>query len=107
MSSPAYWTAIPRNGSNGSFVNTGLIATTPILGNITGFYVVRHALYNSTDTTHYRLSVPTSQGDMNIPQLSTSLTLNGRDSKIHVTDYDVGGTVLLYSTGEIFTWYVF
>ena len=30
--------------------------------------------------------------------------MNGRDSKIHVTDYDVGGTNLLYSTAEIFTW---
>jgi len=32
------------------------------------------------------------------------LTLNGRDSKVHVTDYDVGGTNLLYSTAEVFTW---
>lgn len=32
------------------------------------------------------------------------MTLSGRDSKIHVTDYDVGGTNLLYSTAEVFTW---
>jgi beta-galactosidase len=32
------------------------------------------------------------------------LTLNGRDSKIHVTDYDVDGVNLLYSSAEIFTW---
>jgi hypothetical protein len=30
--------------------------------------------------------------------------LNGRDSKFHVTDYDLGGVNLLYSTAEIFTW---
>ena len=41
---------------------------------------------------------------MDIPRLSNSLTLNGRDSKIHVTDYDVADTVLLYCTAEIFTW---
>jgi len=32
------------------------------------------------------------------------LTLSARDSKWHVTDYDLGGTNLLYSTAEIFTW---
>jgi hypothetical protein len=32
------------------------------------------------------------------------LTLSGRDSKWHVTDYDLAGTNLLYSTAEIFTW---
>ena len=32
------------------------------------------------------------------------MTLSGRDSKWHVTDYDLGGTTLLYSTAEIFTW---
>lgn len=30
--------------------------------------------------------------------------LNGRDSKIHVTDYDVGGINLIYSSAEVFTW---
>ena len=48
--------------------------------------------------------MPTSQGNITIPQLQGTLTLNGRDSKIHVTDYDLGGTNLLYSTAEIFTW---
>ena len=42
---------------------------------------------------------------MSIPQLSSDLTLNGRDSKIHVTDYELGGSInLLYSTADIFTW---
>jgi len=36
--------------------------------------------------------------------LSPTLTLNGRDSKIHVTDYDLGGISMLYSSAEIFTW---
>lgn len=30
--------------------------------------------------------------------------LNGRDSKFHITDYDVGGVNLVYSTAEVFTW---
>ena len=50
------------------------------------------------------MKVPTSLGEINVPQLSTALILDGRDSKIHVTDYDVGGISILYSTAEIFTW---
>ena len=41
---------------------------------------------------------------MSIPQLEGSLTLSGRDSKVHVADYRVGNYTLLYSTAEIFTW---
>lgn len=41
---------------------------------------------------------------MSIPQIDGTLTLSGRDSKFHVTDYDLGGTTLLYSSAEIFTW---
>jgi hypothetical protein len=41
---------------------------------------------------------------LTIPQQGGTLTLNGRDSKFHVTDYPVGNFSLLYSTAEIFTW---
>ncbi len=50
------------------------------------------------------MNLKTSKGAVSIPQLGGSLTLSGRDSKWHVTDYDVGGTTLQYSTAEIFTW---
>lgn len=30
--------------------------------------------------------------------------MNGRDSKFHITDYDVGGFNLIYSSAEVFTW---
>jgi hypothetical protein len=43
-------------------------------------------------------------GNLTIPQLGGTLALNGRDSKVHVTDYDVGGANMVYSTAEIFTW---
>jgi hypothetical protein len=48
--------------------------------------------------------VPTTIGNVTIPQLGGSLTLNGRDSKIHVTDYDVGGINLIYSSADIYTY---
>ncbi|KAI1632573.1 glycoside hydrolase superfamily [Biscogniauxia mediterranea] len=104
--SPAYLTAVPGSASNGSYVSTDQIATTPVFGtdSPTVFYVVRHADWAALDTTTYRLVVPTSTGNVSIPQLGGELVLTGRDSKIHVTDYDVGGVNLIYCTAEIFTW---
>ena len=105
VASPAYLTATTQgNTTNGSFANTDNIAVTQMTSNKTAFYVVRHAAYGSNDSTPYTLTVPTSKGKITIPQLSKTLTLSGRDSKIHVVDYDLNGTDLLYSSGEIFTW---
>ncbi|KAL9596464.1 MAG: hypothetical protein Q9219_005770 [cf. Caloplaca sp. 3 TL-2023] len=102
--SPAYLTAVPDNATRGTFTDTTAITVTQLKGNITNFYVVRHTTYNSLNQTAYKLRVRTNVGDVIIPQLSEELTLGGRDSKIHVTDYDVGKYHLLYSSAEIFTW---
>ncbi|KAK4938249.1 hypothetical protein LTR66_015108, partial [Elasticomyces elasticus] len=106
QASPAYLTAIPQNNTyaNGSYTDSSALAVTALLGNVTNFFVLRHAAYNTLTSTDYHLTVPTSQGNITIPQLNGTLRLNGRDSKIHVTDYDVGGINLLYSSAEIFTW---
>ncbi|KAI0385148.1 glycoside hydrolase family 35 protein [Hypomontagnella monticulosa] len=104
--SPAYLTAVAGNSSNGSYVSTDQIATTPVFGteSPTNFYIIRHADWTSTNTTTYKFIVPTTVGNITIPQLGKELVLTRRDSKIHVTDYDVGGINLLYCTAEIFTW---
>ncbi|TVY57797.1 putative beta-galactosidase A [Lachnellula cervina] len=104
--SPALLTASVGTGINGTYTDSSDIFTTPLLGNGTAgnFYVVRHSDYQQTTSSIYKLNLNTSQGVLSIPQLSGSLTLSGRDSKFHVTDYDLGGTTLLYSTAEIFTW---
>lgn len=104
--SPAYLSAIPGNktNANGSYTGSGALAVTALVGNPTNFYVVRHAAYYSLESTDYQLTVPTSAGVVTIPQLGGQLTLHGRDSKIHVTDYSVGKFNLLYSSAEIFTW---
>lgn len=102
--SPAYLTGVGGFTANGSYVNTPEIAVTRLSGNVTNFYIVRHAAFNSLASTNYKLEVPTSAGNVSIPQLSSTLTLNGRDSKIHPVDYDVGGIRLLYSSAEVFTW---
>lgn len=46
----------------------------------------------------------TTVGNISIPTMGGQLSLHGRDSKVHVTDYDVGGFNLMYSSAEIFTW---
>lgn len=105
--SAAYLTATPGRAINGSYASTNAITVTPLLGNNntkTNFYVVRHADFTSIENTSYRLSVPTSAGNVTIPQLGGNLSIHGRDSKVHVTDYDIGGRNLLYSTADIFTW---
>ncbi|KAK3935204.1 glycoside hydrolase family 35 protein [Diplogelasinospora grovesii] len=106
--SPAFLTAVAGNAANGSTLVGGNkdIAITPVLGteDKTNFYIVRHADFTSLNNTQYKLQLPTSKGNLTIPQLDGKLTLFGRDSKIHVTDYDVGGIHMIYSTAEIFTW---
>lgn len=101
--SPAYLTATPGNLTNTSYVSTTEITTTPIFGNVTNFYVTRQSDYTSLDSTPYTLTVPTSVGNVTIPQLGGTLTLNGRDSKVQVIDYDVGGYNLIYSSSDIYT----
>jgi hypothetical protein len=107
QASPAYLTAIAQNNTNanGSYTGNTALAVTALLSNTTDFFVIRHAAYNSLATTNYTITLPTkSQGNITIPQLGGTLSLVGRDSKFHVTDYDVGGINLLYTTAEIFTW---
>lgn len=109
--SPAYLTATPQQLNTTSvFTNTADLTVTSVAGNdsaTTAFYVVRHYNYSSLSSTSYQLLLPTTAGHMTIPQLGGSLTLGPRDSKVHVVNYDVGGTQLLYSTAEIFTWKTF
>ncbi|KAK1971986.1 family 35 glycosyl hydrolase [Colletotrichum sublineola] len=103
--SPAYLTATPYNSTVGIYSNATDITVTPLLGNGTGsFFVVRHSNYSSLATTEYALRLPTSEGDITVPQFGKLLHLGRRDSKVMVTDYRVGNTTLLYSTAEIFTW---
>lgn len=107
--SPAYLTSRPQNiyNTSGSFSGNPALKTTQtldVVGGKTGFYIVRQADVSSTGVQRYKLTVPTSAGTIEVPTLGGSLTLNGRDSKIHVVDYVAGSTTLLYSTGEIFTW---
>ncbi|KAL6352317.1 hypothetical protein LRP88_14401 [Fusarium phalaenopsidis] len=103
--SPSYATATPGNLSTSRYTDNEEIAVTPLTTEKEGsFFVVRHTDFTSTESSSYKLKVPTSAGTLTVPQLGGSLSLNGRDSKIHVADYAVGEHTLLYSTAEVLTW---
>lgn len=103
--SPSYATATPGNLSTSRYTDNEEIAVTPLTTEKEGsFFVVRHADFTSTESSSYKLKLPTSAGTLTVPQLGGSLSLNGRDSKIHVADYAVGEHTILYSTAEALTW---
>lgn len=103
--SPGYAASTPGTLSTSQYSTSGDIAITPLTTEDgEAFFVARHADYTSTDSTSYMLKLPTSAGTLTVPQLGGSLSLHGRDSKIHLADYPVGDYNLLYSTAEVFTW---
>ncbi|KAI0632367.1 glycoside hydrolase superfamily [Trametes polyzona] len=68
-----------------------------------GFFITRQT--NSTSTAHisFNITVPTSKGAFSIPQTTEGIALNGRQSKVIVTDYTFGArSSVLYSTASIF-----
>jgi beta-galactosidase GanA len=72
----------------------------------TQFHVLRHAdsTSTSTDTTHIALDLGDGVTYPSVPQEpGTALTFAGRDSKILVANYALGGQRLRYSTSEIMT----
>ncbi|KAI0632368.1 glycoside hydrolase superfamily [Trametes polyzona] len=69
----------------------------------TGFFIARQTDSTSTSSISFNITVPTSKGALAIPQTTNSIVLDGRQSKVIVTDYTFGarGSVL-YSTASIF-----
>lgn len=103
--SPGYITASVGPASTSQYSDNAGITITPLMGNKTGnFFIARQTDYTATGTVSYTLKLPTSNGILTIPQRGGALSLHGRDSKIHLTDYPVGDYTLLYTTAEVFTW---
>ncbi|KAG2354709.1 glycoside hydrolase family 35 protein [Suillus spraguei] len=66
------------------------------------FYIARQGNSTSTDVTTFKLNVTTSAGNFEVPRLTSSITLWGRQSKIIVTDYSFGSSSkVLYSTAQV------
>lgn len=104
--SPEYQTSMSDDGTFGKYTDIhGLITVKLDAVNSTGgFYIVRHSDWTSQEPVNYKLQVEAGGHEVEIPQLGGQLTLNGRDAKIHVTNYDIGTTRLHYSSAEVLTW---
>lgn len=103
---PQYLESKPVNADTTTYTNDSSLFVTEIShdGTDTSLYVLRHTAYESQESTPYQLNLLTSRGSVHVPYFDNALTLNGRDSKIHVSDYPVGSHTLLYSSAEILTW---
>ncbi|KAK0112257.1 hypothetical protein ONS96_001506 [Cadophora gregata f. sp. sojae] len=92
--------------SNGTFFASDLTIYTSELRNPdtnAGFYVTIHTSSPSKALTPFKLNVSTSEGNFTIPQYASNIVLNGRESKIIVTDFALGKQKLIYSTAEVLT----
>ncbi|TCD69623.1 hypothetical protein EIP91_006848 [Steccherinum ochraceum] len=94
--------------ANGTtYTSSSLVYTTELRNPDTNgaFYIVRHNDATSEALTTTKVNISTSAGALTIPQTG-DLTLDGRESKILVTDFVFGqsNTRVLYSTAEIMTW---
>ncbi|KAK4236777.1 glycoside hydrolase [Achaetomium macrosporum] len=103
--SPGYLEASPElKPSTGVYSPNKDITVTAVLGPKGSFYVTRKNAFREANPVSYTLTLPTSRGKLTIPHLSGTLTMPGRDTKIHVIDYPVGDISLVYCTAEIFSW---
>ncbi|KAH8115249.1 hypothetical protein DFH11DRAFT_1726116 [Phellopilus nigrolimitatus] len=92
-------------GSGTAFSNNASIYTTALTSSTgVNFYVVRQTSNGITNSTDFTLQVNTTQGEVTIPQFGGQLTLDGRESKIIVSEYPFGSHTLIYSTAEVMTW---
>ena len=58
----------------------------------TGFLIARHTNSSALDSIAFRVTLPSSQGTLDLPQTFNAITLNGRQSKVIITDYTFGRT---------------
>ncbi|KAH8977974.1 glycoside hydrolase family 35 protein, partial [Lactarius hatsudake] len=69
----------------------------------TGFWIARQTNSSSTALTAFNLTVTTSAGTVTIPRAVPNITLNGRQSKVILTDYHYGTSgFILWSTAPVF-----
>ena len=68
-----------------------------------GFYVMQQSTTSSRASVDFSANLNTSTGVVNVPNIN----LNGRQSKILVTDYNFGKNSLLYSSVDVLTYGVF
>ncbi|KAH6719695.1 glycoside hydrolase superfamily [Leptodontidium sp. MPI-SDFR-AT-0119] len=92
------------NGT-GYAVSTPLIFTWELRNPDTGaaFYTVQQTTSKSRDSVTFSANLNTSAGVITVPNIN----LDGRQSKILVTDYTFGKNTLLYSSADVLTYGTF
>ncbi|KAF4947361.1 hypothetical protein FSARC_13982 [Fusarium sarcochroum] len=100
------FTKVDRIGKSSKYATDEDIFTTELRNPDTGaeYYVTRHEYSPPTNVTKLRLKVSTKAGNLTMPT-SGSITLNGRQSKTLVTDFNIGssGNKITYATLEVLT----
>ncbi|THX59120.1 hypothetical protein D6D06_02345, partial [Aureobasidium pullulans] len=83
VSTPDIWTWVLRNHETSA-----------------GFYTLQHSTSSSRAITNFSVHLNTTMGAITVPNVQ----LNGRQSKIIVTDYHFANHTLLYSSADILTY---
>lgn len=96
-------------GNGTQYTGNTMITTNELRNPVTnaGFYITRHANSSISTLESFKLKVSTSLGNLTIPQKGGHIVLNGRQSKIVVTDFTFGSEKLVYSTAEVLTYAIF
>ncbi|KAF8598092.1 glycoside hydrolase family 35 protein [Ceratobasidium sp. AG-I] len=95
-------TKVDRIANSTSYTTNSLISATELRNPDTkaGFYVTLHAASDAETSDTFKMHVSTSRGNLTVPTKG-AINLNGRESKIIVTDFSFGNKTLLYSTSEV------
>ncbi|KAL4934561.1 glycoside hydrolase family 35 protein [Aspergillus undulatus] len=102
-------TVTDRLGNGTQYTTNEAVSATELRNpeNNAAFYVLHHEDTTVGTDESFRLHVNTSQGALTIPRHGGFIRLNGHQSKIIVTDFNVGSETLLYSTAEVLTYEIF
>ncbi|KAI4765020.1 beta-galactosidase B [Aureobasidium sp. EXF-3400] len=93
-----------ERGTNGTNLTTNSNVFTQVLYNVENnaqFYVVRHANTTLQTSLSFKQNMTTSLGNFQVPQHAADIRINGRESKILVSDYNAGDQKIIYSTAEV------
>lgn len=101
VSQDLLYTEMESNGT-GNAVNTSAVFTWVIKNPTTGarFHIAQHSTSSSRAVTDFSIELATSAGNITVPNVQ----LDGRQSKIIVSDYHMGNKTLLYSSADILTY---
>ncbi|KAH0343075.1 putative beta galactosidase, partial [Aureobasidium melanogenum] len=93
-----------ERGANGTNLTTNSNVFTQVLYNVENnarFYVVRHANTTLQTSLSFKQNMTTSLGQFQVPQHAADIRINGRESKVLVSDYNAGEQKIIYSTAEV------